>query len=53
VIAASVPVLPFSYSRWIFSPTITASSTTIPITKRKAKSEIIFKEILFHFLPFF
>jgi hypothetical protein len=45
VIAASVPVLPLSYSRWIFSPTITASSTIIPITNRKANREITFNEI--------
>ena len=40
-----MPVLPLSYSRWIFSPTITASSTIIPITKRKANNEMTFKEI--------
>ncbi len=45
MIAASVPLRPLSYSRCIFSPTITASSTMIPITNKKAKREITFKEI--------
>ena len=47
MIAASAPSRPFSFSEWIFSPTIIASSTTIPMTRRNAKSDITFNDTSF------